>query len=115
MRDSALAKNQGFRNVCADLFCRRRISAIEKKNVARPIQRFGRSKGKGAVDLFRGSRNPRPLCAIKGELLTIHRKEVLAKEHAKMLEHVTQPAYDRVVFTDGLFALCYVDDIEHGD
>ncbi len=111
----SLAKNQGFRNVCTDLFCGRRISTIEKKNVARPIERFGRSKGKGAVDLFCSSRDPGPLCAIKGELLTIHRKEVLAKEHAKMLEHVTQPTYDRVVFTDGLFALCYVEHIKHGD
>ena len=85
-----------------------REQTVKEDKLSWYVLRLCGTKGDRAVFVFGGSIYPGSLCAVKGELFSVQRKKVLAKELSQVLKNIPKAAYDWVVAPYRLSALANV-------
>ena len=97
------------------VFFQRREWAIHEDGRTLGREILGRPEGDRIVFAFRRPVGPVPFRPVKRHLLAVHGEEILPKKFTERAEQMAEPADHRVVATDGVAGLRYIQDKQNDE
>ena len=95
------------------LIVQRRKGRVHKDRRARHGCVAGGAEGNRICHPGTGARDPFPLRPVEGQLLTVHRKEVLTEELSQSAEQMAKAPKDRIVAPNGILRLRSIRNEHH--
>src|SRR5210317_535959 len=109
MTSKAFAESEATARL--DLFIQWREQSIEENNITGLIQWMGGTESHRGIYILGRPVNPGALCAIKGQLLPVQGKKILAEKFAHVLKEIAKATDHGIVAPNCLLGLGNIGDV----